>query len=682
MSKNLVIVESPAKCKTIEKYLGSDYKVVSSKGHIRDLAKTGSYGFGIDVEDNFKPNYVIMKEKKKDVTALLKSIDSYDKIYLATDPDREGEAISFHLKEALEIPESKYERIVFNEITKKAILDSFNYIRKIDYDLVNSQETRRMLDRIIGFRLSKLMQSKIGSKSAGRVQSVALLLIVDKEKEINAFVIEEYWSIHAEFPEFSADLTKYNNKKIEIPNEETATNIINALSNSFTIDNVDKKDTKKASKPPFTTSTLQQLASSKLGFKASKTMSVAQKLYEGMNIGSETTGLITYMRTDSLRLSSDFINETNDYIKNNFGNEYVGSVKVAKKNDNVQDAHEAIRPTSINRTPEDMKPYLSNDEYRLYKLIYTRALASLMANAIMSKTTVTLINNDYEFKANGSILKFDGYLKVYSDYETNTDVILPNLEDYHTPVILTTKIEKKQHFTEPPARYSESTLIKTLEELGIGRPSTYSSIISTIQARDYVTLIDKKFHPTDSGIETIEALLQNFDNIINVKYTANMESNLDDISQGKLVWHEMMREFYDSFMENVQTAFDTMEKKEAEKTGDTCPNCGSDMVFKKSRYGQFEACSNYPTCKYIKQEEKKEESNICKCPKCEEGHIVSKKTRKNKIFFGCNNYPKCNYALWDMPSGNICDTCGGLKVIKGNKEMCPECDKKEKPTKK
>ena len=502
----LVIVESPAKSKTIEKYLGSNYQVVSSKGHIRDLATTGKYGLGIDIENGFVPNYVAIKGKGKEIANLKKLAKNADKVILATDPDREGEAISWHLYDELGLTPEKSERVVFNEITKDVVVDAIKHPRKIDMDLVKSQEARRMLDRIIGFRLSKLMQRKTGGKSAGRVQSVALKLIVDREREIEAFVPEEYWTIEADFKTFKASLEKYKNKKIEIKTEAEADEILSKLSKSFKIERVEEKEKLKKPKDPFRTSTLQQMAANRLNFSSSKTMQIAQKLYEGMNIGSETVGLITYMRTDSTRLSDVFVQDTKNYIKDQYGQEYVGSVKASKEPKGAQDAHEAIRPTSILRTPESIKEYLSQDEYKLYRLIYIRSLAYLMSSAKVLATTVDLNNQDYLFKATGSVLKFDGYLKVYHEYEDNEDVILPDFKNYHSDVVIADKIEKFQHFTKPAPRYTEASLIKEMESLGIGRPSTYATIMKTILDRGYVRLEDKKFYPTDIGFLTKDKL--------------------------------------------------------------------------------------------------------------------------------------------------------------------------------
>lgn len=669
---NLVIVESPSKTKTIAKYLGPKYKVVSSKGHIRDLATTGKYGLGIDVEDDFKPNYTVIKGKSSVIKELKKDASNSDTIYLATDPDREGEAISWHIYDTLKLNDNNYKRVVFNEITHDAVVNAFKSPRMIDMNLVKSQETRRMLDRIIGFRLSKLMQSKTGGKSAGRVQSVALKLIVDREREINAFVPEEYWTITAKFPDFEADLEKYNSKKIEIKSQVEADEILNKLSKSFNIDGIEKKEKSKKGVLPFTTSSLQQACANKLNFGASKTMRIAQKLYESVDIGTETVGLITYMRTDSTRLSDTFVSDVKSYITKNYGKEYVGSVKKTKEKQNVQDAHEAIRPTSILRTPESVKEYLSSDEYKVYSIIYYRALASLMCDAKVLATTITLENNGYLFKATGSVLVFDGFLKVYQKYMDNEDVVLPDLSDYKTNVIIAEDILKEQHFTKPAARYTEASLIKELESLGIGRPSTYAKILETIKDRAYVQVKEKKFYPTEIGFETTDKLQEFFSNIINVKYTANMENELDLIAEDKEDYLKVLKTFYNDFEPLVKTAFEQMEKKAPEETGESCPLCGNPLVLRKSKYGMFTACSNYPTCKYIKQEEK-EVKTICKCPNC--GHdIIEKKSKRGKVFYGCNNYPKCKTAYWDKPIGESCPECGAMLTEKNNKIKCSSCD--------
>lgn len=670
MAKNLVIVESPSKSKTIEKYLGGDYKVVSSKGHIRDLATTGQYGLGVDIENGFKPNYVPIKGKSSVIKDLKKAVKESDTVYLASDPDREGEAIAWHLKDALGIKDNNYKRVLFNEITHDKVIEAIGNPTVIDDNLVKSQETRRILDRIIGFRLSKLLQSKIGAKSAGRVQSVALKLIVDREREIEAFQPEEYWTITAIFPDYEAELFKYKSEDIELHNEEEANKVLDELGEDYTVEAIEKKEKAKKSKFPFITSTLQQEASTKLGFPARKTMSIAQKLYEGIDLGSETVGLITYMRTDSIRLSDDFVKPAMKYIEKEYGKKYVGYVKKSKKKENVQDAHEAIRPTSVLRSPLKVKEYLSTDEFKLYSLIYKRTLASLMSDASVNQTTIVFDNNDYKFKTTGSILIFDGYLKVYKDYETTEDKILPEIGE--SEVASTTNVDCSQHFTKPPARYTEAKLIKEMEELGIGRPSTYATIIDTIKSRDYVTLEEKKFKPTEMGIETTDKLQEFFSDLINTEYTRDMEDDLDSIAEGGLIWNEVLKKFYELFEPRVKNAFSDMEKKAPEETGEACPECGNPLVIRKGKYGAFTACSNYPECKYIKKEEK-EIVEIMDCPLCD-GKIVEKPTRRGKVFYGCNHYPKCKFASWDKPTGEMCPECGKYLVEKNGKIKCSECD--------
>ena len=673
--KNLVIVESPSKSKTIEKYLGKDYKVVSSKGHIRDLTTTGKFGLGVDVDNGFKPSYAPIKGKKKVITDLKKLSKESDKVYLASDPDREGEAIAWHLKDAMGLDDKNYDRVIFNEITKDKVLEAFKHPRKIDNNLVKSQETRRILDRIIGFRLSKLMQSKTGGKSAGRVQSVALKLIVDREREIESFIPEKYFTITGIFDDFESELFAYKDKNIEIKSDSLKDEIMKALDKEFVIESVEKKDKNKKAKAPFTTSTLQQLASTKLNFSGKKTMTIAQKLYEGIDIGEETTGLITYMRTDSIRLSDEFIKASYAYIDKTYGKDYVGYVKKSKNTENVQDAHEAIRPTNINNTPEKVKSYLSLDEYKLYKMIYTRALASLMKDAKSKVTTIILDNNDYKFKTTGSVISFDGYLKIYNDYETSEDKILPDLEALTGTSIYSNDIVAEEHFTKPKPRYTEAKLIKELEELGIGRPSTYVKIIDTLKERDYIRLEDKKFYPTDMGILTTDKLQEFFSNIINVEYTRDMEEDLDKIADGEMIWDKVLTNFYGDFETLVEKAFKDMEKEKAKETGEMCPLCGKPLVIRKGKYGEFTACSNYPECKYIKKEIK-EQKEICKCPNCE-GMIVERKTRKGKIFYGCNNFPKCKTAFWDKPIGKMCPECGSILLEKKDGIACSSCDYKE-----
>lgn len=670
MGKKLVIVESPSKSKTIENYLGEDFVVTSSKGHIRDLATSGVGGLGVDVENDFEPSYTVSKDKKDVVKELKKFVKDADEVYLATDPDREGEAISWHLAQVLDVDMTKNNRVIFNEVTKSAVVEALNNPRKVDQDLVKSQETRRVLDRIIGFKLSKLLQRKIKSKSAGRVQSVALRLIVEKEREIEAFVPEEYWKIKAQFEkesiDFTAELTKHNTKKIEITNEEQACKIFDTLDKVFTIDSVKTTQKKRESKPPFITSTLQQEASSKLHFKSRKTMSVAQKLYEGVSLKDETVGLITYMRTDSVRLSQSFVDEASDYIKEKYGSDYAGKPKIRKKKENIQDAHEGIRPTSALRTPESIKEYLSPDEFKLYSLIYARTMASLMAPAKFDSTSIVLDNNDYKFNASGSVIKFDGYLRVYGPYEKQSDEYLPNV--FENEALESISVEKTQHFTKPPARYSEAKLIKTMEEQGIGRPSTYSSIIDTIIARSYVVLEDKAFKPTEDGIVTCDHLVEFFNDIINAEYTAHMESELDDIAEGKDSYVKALQGFVDKFDPLLENAYENMKVIEPKKTGEECPDCGHELVERKGRYGVFVACSNYPECKYIKKEERVIEETGEKCPKCE-SPMIFKNGRFGK-FEACSNYPECKYIKGGrtpaepVATDEKCPTCSKPVVIK------------------
>ncbi len=673
MTKNLVIVESPSKSRTIEKYLGSDYKVVASQGHIRDLATTGKLGLGVDIENGFLPNYVPLSGKKKIITSLKKEVKDSSHVILATDPDREGEAISWHLKEALNIKDNEYDRVLFHEITKDKVLEAMQHPGKIDQNLVKSQETRRILDRIIGFRLSKLLQSKIKAKSAGRVQSVALKLIVDREREIEAFIPEEYWTITAIFKDYEASLFKYKEEEIKLTCEEEAQAVLDALGVDFCVRSSEEKVKNRKSRPAFITSTLQQEASTKLGFPAKKTMSLAQKLYEGIDIGSETVGLITYMRTDSIRLSDEFIGATYHYIEQNYGKEYIGYAKQTKKKENVQDAHEAIRPTSILRTPEQLKKYLSNDEYKLYRLIYMRALASLMADAKVNQTTVLLDNHDYIFKTTGSVLVFPGYLKVYKEYESSEDKLIPKLISGN--IYQAEQIQHDQHFTKPPARYSEASLVKKMEELGIGRPSTYAQTIDTLKQRMYVEMEEKKFKPTEMGMETTDKLQAFFSDIINVEYTKEMEDDLDKIAEGELIWNQVLQEFYDVFEPRVEKAFSDMEKKPAEETGELCPACQHPLVKRKGKYGEFIACSNYPECKYVKKEEQKK-IEVIDCPNCD-GKILERRTRKGKIFYGCSNYPKCKTAFWDKPLPEVCPECGSVLVDHQGEVKCSQCDYKK-----
>jgi len=658
MGKSLVIVESPAKSQTIEKYLGDNFIVASSKGHIRDLTTSGYGGFGVDIENNFKPKYKNLKDKTPVIKELKKLVKEVDKVYLATDPDREGEAISWHLYEVLDLEQKNYERIVFREITKSAVLQALENGREIDMDLVHSQESRRILDRIIGFSLSKLLQRKIGSKSAGRVQSVALKLICDREKEIREFAPEEYWEVYLHFEKgrskLKAKLTSFNNEKIELKNENETENVLNALGEDYIVKEITKKLRNRSPKPPYITSTLQQDASSKLNFNSKKTMTLAQKLYEGVELKDERVGLITYMRTDSVRLSDQFLNEAKSFVLENYGEEYYqGYVKIKTKAKNVQDAHEAIRPTSLKYTPEKVKEFLTNDEYKLYSLIYYRALASVMADAVIEDQKISIENNGYIFEATGSKVVFDGFLKVYGNYDEDNSKSLPTFKEGE--LIKNPSIDSEQKFTSPPARYTEAKLIKKMEELGIGRPSTYAITMDTLKQRYYVTMENKTFVPTEQGMLTSEKLDEFFSDIINVKYTASMETILDEIADGEKVWYEELRKFYDEFIPLLKNAEENMEKIYPLYVDETCPLCGSKLVYRNGRYGRFLACSAFPKCRYIKKEEKKEKQKTTgiKCPNCKVGEIVeriSKKGRsKGQKFYACNQFPKCKTTFSELP---------------------------------
>jgi len=691
MGKKLVIVESPAKAHTIEKYLGDDYIVLSSVGHIRDLAKSGPGGLGVEVENQFKPKYTIITGKKKIITQLKKAVKDVEEIFLATDPDREGEAISWHLFDALNLGENngkKVYRVVFHEITKNAIINAIQNPREINYDLVKSQESRRILDRIIGFKLSKLLQAKIKSKSAGRVQSVALKLIVDREKEIQSFVVEEYYTIDAVFERdnvtFDANLYAKENENIKITSIDEANAILASLDKDYIISSVEKKKKSKNPKPPFITSTLQQEASNKLNFNAKKTMILAQKLYEGIDINGTPVGLITYMRSDSIRYSDEFVSDVKAHIINTFGPDYSIDDPKFKKNKNAQDAHEAIRPTDINLVPDKIKKHLTTDLYKMYKMIYLRSLASLMTPAILNQTSVIISNHGYQLKANGQELIFDGYLKVYSDYEDTKNSLLPNLEK--DEIIDLVEIEAIQHFTQPPSRYSEAKLIKEMEELGIGRPSTYAQTMETLKARNYVVNQDKKFFPTEQGIITSDKLQEYFNKIINVNYTKDMEENLDDIAQGEKIWHEELKQFYDFFIPMLDYANENMEKIPPKFIDEYCPNCGSQLLVRQGRYGEFIGCSGYPECKYIKKDNEAENNLISldiECPKCHQGNFVERITKKGKLigkkFYACSNYPKCKNIVVNMPVNEVCPKCGNILSNNGEAIICEnkECDFKK-----
>ena len=689
--KNLVIVESPSKSKTIGKYLGTDYLVVSSKGHIRDLAIKGKDGLGVDIENDFAPIYEISKDKVTTVKELQKLAERADYVYLATDPDREGEAISWHLAQELGLDEDAIDRVTFHEITKNAVQQAFSQPRAIDMDLVHSQETRRILDRIIGFRLSKLLKSKISSKSAGRVQSVALKLIVEREKEINAFVPQEYWSIDGVFNKdgesFNASLAKVDGEKVNIENKEQAQAILERCQGDFIVSAIRSSRRNRSPRPPFITSTLQQEASTKLSFSAKRTMSIAQKLYEGIDVGNGEEGLITYMRTDSTRLSDVFVSAARTQITERYGKEYLGTYTV-RNDEGAQDAHEAIRPTNLAYTPERVKEYLSSEQYRLYRMIYARAVASLMAPAAYNQLSISLERNGCVFSATGSTLDFDGYLKVYGDYDSSKDVILPLLSEGE--VLKDAVITPNQHFTEPPSRYTEAKLIKALEEDGIGRPSTYAMIIDTIQIRGYVTLDrvseksrTKVFRPTDQGILTTEKLDEYFSSIINVDYTAQMEQTLDEIAEGKQEEVTTLRDFYDKFTPLLDKAYQDMEKIAPEKTGETCPECGGDLVYRNGRFGRFISCSNFPKCKYTAQMEKegkeKPEPTGKMCPECG-SELLKRKSRFGSFFLGCSGFPKCTY-MENLDGERIYSRKEKLKM-KEEAQAAGLEDSEEKPKKK
>jgi DNA topoisomerase-1 len=658
MSK-LVIVESPSKAATIGRYLGDEYEVVSSKGHIRDLATTGKGGLGIDIEHDFKPTYVDNPDKKDVIKELGQKIKKADGVLLATDPDREGEAIAWHIADRFGLSLDDDNRVVFHEITKPVVSEAVKQPGKVDMDMVSSQETRRELDRIIGFELSSLLNRKIKSKSAGRVQSVALKLIVEREDEIKAFKPEEYWTLTAQFEQekipFEASLTKTAGQKAEVKNEQQAMAIkADCLSRPFTVGEITDEVRQRAPRPAYTTSTLQQDAANKLYFTSKKTMQIAQKLYEGVPLGSGPTGLITYMRTDSVRLSDLFLKSGYAFIVSHYGKQYAGYYK-AKVDKNAQDAHEAIRPTSIDNVPEQIKEYLTADEYKLYRLIYYRTLAAMMAPLKYNARTIRLLNGEHEFTANGRTLLFDGYLKVYGDYESSEDAVLPQVQKDQP---LTAKdIQAKQHFTEPPARYTEARLIKTMEENGIGRPSTYAAIIDTIQQRGYVTMERssegsrvKVFVPTEQGVLTTRKLDEYFSSVINTRYTAEMESQLDAIAEGKSDRVSTLRKFYDEFEPLVQNANEHMEKKQPEKTGEKCPLCGGDLVYRQGRYGKFISCSNFPQCRYTANLPKEAPEPTGElCPECG-SPLVKRKNRYGQTFIGCSNFPKCTYIKSDGSS--------------------------------
>ncbi|EKN63872.1 type I DNA topoisomerase [Schinkia azotoformans] len=691
MSDYLVIVESPAKAKTIERYLGRKYKVKASMGHVRDLPKSQT---GVDIENQYEPKYITIRGKGPVLKELKTAAKKAKKIYLAADPDREGEAIAWHLAHTLNIDENSDCRVVFNEITKDAIKEAFKHPRAINKDLVNSQQARRILDRLVGYNISPILWKKVKKGlSAGRVQSVAVRLIIDREKEIQEFVPEEYWSITGLFEvnneTFEAGFYGADGKKLDLSNEDEVKNVINRIKGKdYIVQSVKKRERKRNPAAPFTTSSLQQEAARKLNFRAKKTMMIAQQLYEGIDLGGAegTVGLITYMRTDSTRISETAQTEANQYIESEFGKDYTAQneKKTEKKSANAQDAHEAVRPTSILRTPNSLKTVLGRDQLRLYRLIWERFVASQMAPAVMDTMTVDLVNEGVIFRANGSKVKFPGFMKVYiegnDDNTKDEDKLLPDIEEGMT--VSSKEIDPKQHFTQPPPRYTEARLVKTLEELGIGRPSTFAPTLDTIQKRGYVALDNKRFIPTELGTIVHELIIEFFPEILDLEFTAKMETSLDLIEEGQTNWVEIIDEFYQGFEKRLRVAEKEMQEVEIkdEPAGEDCEQCGSPMVYKMGRFGKFMACSNFPDCRNTKAIVK--EIGV-KCPTCKEGNIIERKSKKKRIFYGCDTYPNCEFLSWDKPIARACPKCSGLLVEKKSKQgmqvQCTNCDYKEEP---
>lgn len=688
--KILVIVESPAKSKTIEKFLGPNYIVKASMGHLRDLPKSQ---MGIDIENNFAPRYSNLVTRKKVIDDLVAHADESSAVLLATDPDREGEAISWHLAYILNVDTTSNCRITFNEITKTAVADALEHPRTIDMNMVDAQQARRVLDRIVGYKLSPLLWKKVcKGLSAGRVQSVAVRLICEREREIQAFIPKEYWSIEGTFKtkkneEFKAELTQIKGEKIDICNEDDALAIKSAIENhEATVTEVKKSKRSRKAAPPFTTSTLQQDGVRKLNFGAKRTMMIAQHLYEGLEIGSYGhVGLITYMRTDSTRISKEMQEQSRDFIKRTYGDEYYPTKpNVYGSKESAQDAHEAIRPTSLELTPKMVEPYLNRDELKLYTLIWNRFLASQMAPQQNELLTIELdIDKTYTFRATGSKVLFPGFSIVYEDAKKEETPRLPSLKKLD--VVNTVNINPEQHFTQPPARYSEASLIKTLEELGIGRPSTYAPILDTIVSRNYVETNNKQFIPTELGFVVVDFLMAYFEKIINTGFTAELEEELDAIANGKDTYVKVLQDFYDVFKSELDDASDVDKIQIASMESDeTCELCGSPMVYKFGRYGKFLACSNFPDCKNTKPITI---GTSVTCPKCGEGEIVERKSKRGRLFYGCNRYPQCDFTLWDKPTHEFCDTCGSIMVEKTYKngttkkfcsnDTCPTRPKKK-----
>ncbi|MGX7131728.1 MULTISPECIES: type I DNA topoisomerase [Enterococcus] len=676
--KYLVIVESPAKAKTIEKYLGRNYKVVASVGHIRDLPKSK---MGIDVENNYEPHYISIRGKGDVIKGLRSAAKKAQKVYLASDPDREGEAIAWHLAHLLNLDLADKNRVVFNEITKEAVKAAFKEPRSIDLDLVDAQQARRVLDRLVGYSISPILWRKVKKGlSAGRVQSVALKMIIDRENEIRKFIPEEYWSIDGNFKKgskkFKANFWGLDGKKKKLPNAESIKEITSRLdSKDYDVKKVEKKERKRNPAAPFTTSSMQQEAARKLNFRTRKTMMVAQQLYEGIALGKQgTVGLITYMRTDSTRIAESAKAETAEFIETTYGKEFAahGGRKI-KNAQGAQDAHEAVRPSSVLRTPDEIKQYLDKDQLKLYTLIWSRFVASQMTPAVLDTMKVTLEQNGVIFIANGSKIKFKGFMQVYvegrDDGKEDKENILPEL--LVGDVVQSVQIEPKQHFTQPPARFSEATLIRTLEEKGVGRPSTYAPTLETIQRRYYVKLQQKRFEPTELG-EIVNTLIEEFfPQIIDVNFTAEMEGDLDGVEEGKEDWVKVVDRFYRPFEKELTNAEEQIEKIQIkdEPAGFDCDLCGHPMVIKLGRYGKFYACSNFPECRNTKPIVK--EIGVV-CPVCHEGQVIERKSKKNRLFYGCSRYPDCDFTSWDKPVGRDCPKCGKYlveKKVKGGKQV-------------
>ena len=682
--KNLVIVESPAKAKTIEKYLGRNYKVMASVGHIRDLKKST---MSIDFENNYEPEYINIRGKGPLINDLKKEAKKAKQVFLASDPDREGEAISWHLAHILQLDKEDKNRVVFNEITKDAVKNAFQEPRKIDMDLVDAQQARRVLDRIVGYSISPILWKKVKKGlSAGRVQSVALKLIIDREEEINAFQPEEYWTIDGTFKkgtkQFQANFYGMNGKKMKLQNQEDVKAVLSHLDRKeYIVEKVEKKERKRNAPLPYTTSSMQMDAANKINFRTRKTMMVAQQLYEGINIGSGVQGLITYMRTDSTRISPVAQNEAASFIVDRFGDKYSKHGSRVKNASGAQDAHEAIRPSSVYNTPEKIAKYLDKDQLKLYTLIWNRFVASQMTAAVFDTMNVRLGQNGVQYTANGSQVKFDGYLAIYNDSDKNK--MLPDMEEGDTVNQVNSKPE--QHFTQPPARYSEAALIKTLEENGVGRPSTYAPTIETIQKRYYVKLVAKRFEPTELGEIVNKLIVEFFPDIVNVTFTAEMEGKLDDVELGKEQWQKVIDSFYQPFKKEVAKAEEEMEKIQIkdEAAGFDCEVCGSPMVIKLGRFGKFFACSNFPDCRHTQAIVK--EIGV-ECPDCHQGQIIERKTKRNRLFYGCNRYPDCEFTSWDKPIGRDCPKCGHYLVEKkvrggGKQVVCSNGDYEEEKVK-